>query len=151
MQHQNKLALIGSLAFVFIVLAAALVLFIGAPFVSAPSDPPETPATTALTDPQKAEGVLGIALPSDTDVLTLVDGDIAAQVTGATVLDMEGARTWIDAELVAQGGRLDAPWAILTSDTSDRHSATYVLNQETWSIMLSEKGERTQFDVTRQY
>ena len=92
-----------------------------------------------------AESKLGIDLPDDTGVLSILDGPNGLAVSGRSDLSLNQLRDFFKAKFTNKGLSQSRPWGVVKTATSD--SATYTEGNQTWGIFIREEGIRQTFEI----
>lgn len=98
-----------------------------------------------------AEALLGISLPDDAGITTVLNNDLAVGVVGRTGLSVEESKTFFAAEMSGAGYSQARPWGLSPLDSETLQSASFRGNGENWSINLRAEGGMTTFDIQRQF
>ena len=93
-----------------------------------------------------AESKLGIDLPDDTGILSIVDGQNGLAVSGRTDLSITELRSFLNTEFTKAGLTTSRSWGVVgSSSTSD--TATYRKGNETWGVFIRVEGIRQTFEI----
>jgi hypothetical protein len=99
----------------------------------------------------EVEAKLGIELPADSEIFTVIDNQSAYITSVLTMLAVHDVQGFLTIELAAKGLRPTRPFGTLPTDNATNTSAVFSGDGETWAINVKVKGEKTEFSIQRQY
>ena len=144
-----------------IIVGLIVIIFILAILFTQGSDSSPTPQNTSSTTSQKtttgtshlteAEGLLGISLPSDSNIPNIINNNQAVILSGTTNLSITKARDFFAAQMSSAGYDAVRKWGVSPLDSTTIQSASFRGNGENWAINLRTDGNTTNFDIQRQY
>ena len=124
-----------------------------------------TPATTdtgsvqdsaaALTQGKSAKQVeteiaLGISLPPNTEIISLIENKKAIGVVGRLPLSLIESTDFFSKELGSAGYQPARNWGASPYDNEINKTASFKGSGEIWAFILSQEGKTTTFDLQRQ-
>jgi len=100
--------------------------------------------------PENAEEALGITLPENSRISSLVNNDRAVLVSGNAPMNLIKTQAFFDKELMENGYQIVRSWGVLPTDGENMQSALFRGHDENWALNIRVNGNVTTYEIQRQ-